>query len=276
MTENYNLTDDNFNVLSKFIYNNYGIHLPISKKILLESRLQKRLRELQKGFNDYINIVLEGGEHEEVIQMINVVSTNKTDFFRENDHFEFLKNTVIKEVSKNKTNLKIWSSACSSGEEVYSIAMTLEEYTELNATHLNYHVVGSDISTNVLQKAYEAVYDEERAKDVPAPLMKKYFLRSKDRNDPKVRVIKKLRDKVRFERFNLVKNIYPKEGTYDIIFCRNVIIYFDKQTQNKIVNNLADCLRPGGYLFLGHSESLIGIDVPLVQVVHTGYKKISQ
>ena len=272
------LSNNEFDKLSKFIYDNYGINLPITKKTLLESRLQKHLRELGvTSFKKYIDSICSGTESEEVVNMINLVSTNKTHFFRESLHFSFLQKEVLPHARPSgKDKFQIWSAASSTGEEVYSIAITLEEFLAKNGQqHINYSILGTDISTDALQAGHNAIYNETQVDGLSLDLKKKYLLKSIDRKERKVRVIKKIRDKVLFKRFNLIQDRYPAPETFDIIFCRNVLIYFDKPTQERVIRSLARCLRIGGYLLLGHSESLMGIDLPLKPRVHTGYQKIA-
>ncbi|UII20817.1 CheR family methyltransferase [Fulvivirga ligni] len=271
------LRDLDFQKLSNYIYERYGINLPLSKKTLLESRLQKHLLSLgMTSFKQYIQHICIEEESPDVIKMVNLVSTNKTHFFREAEHFSFIQNIVLPQLSKDKTkNIKIWSSASSTGEEVYSAAMAIEQFIEKNEVNLAYTLVGSDISTDVLNVARTAIYNEVSIKDLPIEERRKFFLKSKDSNVKKVRINKKLRDRVSFKRFNLIQDRYPAAESFDIIFCRNVLIYFDRETQVNVIRNLTKCLKLGGYLFLGHSESLMGIDLPLKQRIHTAYQKIS-
>lgn len=272
------LNDKDYLKLSTFIRQNFGINLTESKRILLESRMQKRLRlSGYNTFKDYIQKVCEENNQSELINMINVITTNKTDFFREKLHYEYLTEHVLPQYarSKFKNSLKIWSAASSSGEEVYTIAMVIEEFNRLTNNYLNYSIDGTDISTEVLKKGIEAVYSEADINVIPNEMKQRYFLRSKDKAYNKVRVVKKLREKAQFLRFNLMSKNYPSREKYDIIFCRNVLIYFDRPTQEKVIQKLCDTLKPNGYLFLGHSESIIGLNVPLQQVLHTGYRKIA-
>ncbi|MBL3655869.1 CheR family methyltransferase [Fulvivirga sediminis] len=272
---NIQMNMSEFNKLSKFIYAHYGINLPIAKKVLLESRLQKHLRKIGiPSFKKYIEQVCNDQEHEEVVYMINLVSTNKTDFFREKSHFDYMRSIILPQaVIEKEREIKIWSAASSSGEEAYTLAMTMEEFNLQSEHKLHYSIIGSDISTDVLKTGQMAIYDESRISTVPIDLKRKYFLRSKDKSHSKVRLIKSIRDKVKFSRFNLMDERYPTHESFDIIFCRNVLIYFDKETQEKVVTKLTQCLKTGGYLFLGHSESIMGMDLPLVQKIHTGYLK---
>lgn len=271
------LTDSQFDRLSKFIHLEYGIKMPPAKKIMLQSRLQKRLRELKiDSFNTYVDYVFSKDGEGEIIHMIDVVSTNKTDFFREPTHFDYLKNTVLPEfVSTPIPNrqLKVWSAACSSGEEVYTIAMVLAEFFKLHSEY-DFSIFGSDISTRILQKAKEGIYAEDRVNVVPLDIKKKYILRSKDSQKKLVRIVPALRSKVNFARINFMDQSYPINETFDIIFCRNVLIYFDRQTQENVINKLCKHLKPNGYFFLGHSESITGINVPLKHIKPTVFRKI--
>lgn len=270
------LNDSDYLKLSSFIRKNFGINLTEAKRTLLESRLQKRLRLSGiKSFKEYIKNVCEGHHHAELINMVNVVTTNKTDFFREKSHYDYLLSRILPEhaATNTKTELNIWSAASSTGEEAYTTAIVLEEFNRLTNNYLKYSVDASDISTEVLGKGIQAVYTENDITIIPNEMKQRYFLRSKEAGNDKVRVVKKLREKVKFFRFNLMSNAYPSREKYDIIFCRNVLIYFDRATQEQVILKLCESLKTGGYLFLGHSESIIGLNVPLKQVIHTGYKK---
>ncbi len=271
------LSDVEFYKLSRFIYSNYGINLPLAKKTLLESRLQKHLRLSGiPSFKKYVDRICNGEEHEEVVRMINIVSTNKTDFFREKLHFEFMQKEILPafaNVSRGR-EINVWCAAASSGEEPYTIAMTIDDFLANSDTRFSYKIVATDISTDMLKKGRDAIYHEDRIAPVPMEARKKYFLKSKDRSDRKVRVVKELRDKILFKRFNLMTDNYPVQGSYDIIFCRNVLIYFDKVTREKVIRKLCSSLKSGGYLFLGHSESIFGLDVPLISRQHTCYQKL--
>ncbi|MCG8411946.1 MAG: hypothetical protein MI739_11755 [Bacteroidales bacterium] len=274
---NAKMSDSEFDKLSTFIFDQAGIKMPKVKKVMLQSRLQKRLRKLEiTSFDAYIEYLFsEKGQKEEIIHMLDVVSTNKTDFFREPVHFDFLKDQVLPEFIKkqNLDNIKIWSAGCSSGEEPYTVAMVLEEFSnEINS--INYSLTGTDISSQILQKAALAVYKEERITNIPLEIKRKYFLRSKDRNKKTVRIIKKLRDKVKYKRLNFMADVYNLNKEFDVIFCRNVLIYFNRETQEKVINKLCLKLKRNGYLFIGHSESIMGMDVPLKQIKPTIFKRI--
>ena len=274
------LTNKDFNRLSQFIYNQCGIKMPIAKKTMLEARLQKRLRQLQiSSFTEYCDYLFSPrGMEEELIQMIDRVTTNKTDFFREPDHFDYLLNHVLPEWERRQNGaagrrLMLWSAGCSSGEEPYTLAMVLSSYGEANEG-FSFNILATDISTRVLEKARTAVYEEERVEPVPVIFKKKYLLRSKDRQNPMVRIVSELREKVRFRRLNFMDSDFGMREQMDIIFCRNVIIYFDRPTQERLLNKFCKHLAPGGYIFMGHSETLSGLDVPLTSVNPTVYRKL--
>ena len=271
-------TDRDFHQLSRFIYQEFGIQLPDKKKFLLKSRLVKRLKILGiSKYSEYVNYVLEGGQKssEEVIEMIDVVSTNKTDFFRENAHFDFLIDNVVPDfMGKGIKSPKVWSAGCSSGEEVYTICMVFEEECRLNRLR-DYQVYGSDISVSILKKAVKAVYPFSRAEQISDRYRKRYLLKSKGDGKQEVRIVKALRDKTRFMWLNLMDSQYILAKNFDIIFCRNTLIYFDRETQKRVVSNMLKHLKPGGYLFIGHSESLLNHNISnLKQIKPTIYLKI--
>lgn len=272
------LTDKEFEKLSIFIDKQVGIKMPIVKKIMLQSRLQRRLRALNlSDFKTYLEYLFsEEGQKHELIHMLDVVSTNKTDFFREPVHFDFLSQIVlpayIEEFPSNRT-MKLWSAGCSSGEEPYTIAITLNEFQK-QFPGFKYHIHGTDISSRILQQAVNAVYKEERIINIPIELKRKYFLRSKDRQSPTVRVVSDLRKMVSYSRLNFMDNTYELPDFYDLIFCRNVLIYFNRETQEKVIQRLCTKLRSGGYLFIGHSESIMGLDVPLKQIKPTIFQRL--
>lgn len=279
MAENNNkeLSEADFLKLSSFIYNNYGIKLPITKKTMLQSRLLARLKANNiESYKEYCQYVLSGkcGESE-VINMIDLVSTNKTDFYRESAHFDFMKEIALPEFSENNSGkpLKVWSSASSSGEEAYTIAIVISEYLE-GKKKFDFSIFGTDISTRILEKAALGIYPLERVDVIPLSQKKKYLLRGKDPEKPMVRIVPELRAKTRFERLNLMDNSYDVPKEFDIIFCRNVLIYFDRETQEKVINKLCMHLKKGGYFFLGHSESVSGINVPLRQLKPTIFERI--
>lgn len=271
-----NLTDSQFYKLSKYITSKYGIKLPIEKKVMLQSRLQKRLKELRfDSFELYIDYLFQDSNNEDV-NLIDAVSTNKTDFYREPNHFDFITNHFLPEFTRNHTinrELKVWSAGCSSGEEPYTICFVFEEFMRENK-HFLYSVYATDISQEILQKAALGIYKLDKVSVIPLEQKKRYLLKSKDTENPTVRVQPNIRKKVRFEVFNLLRNVYSNDDMFDIIFCRNVLIYFERQIQEQVVNVLVNRLKKGGLFFIGHSESLMGMSVPLELIQPTVFRKV--
>jgi chemotaxis protein methyltransferase CheR len=275
-SSNVKLMDHEFEQLSSFIYSNVGITLPPKKKLLLEGRLQRRLKATKiDSFRNYLKFIFSKHGSAEVINMIDRISTNKTDFFREPHHFEYFNDHILPEFERNSSGqLKIWSSAASSGEEVYTIAMQTEEYIRKNCTQLDYSILGSDISVEILNRAINAVYTEDRVVNIPYELKHRYFMKCKNKSKKLVRISPQLRGKVKFQRLNLMDNSYNVEKDFDVIFCRNVLIYFDRKTQEEVIRKQCNKLKEGGCFFLGHSESILGMQLPLKQINSTIYRKI--
>jgi len=268
-----------FRLLSELIHARCGIKMPPSKKTMLESRLMKRLRVLgmdsYKRYCDYL-LSPEGMENE-LVHMIDVVTTNKTDFFREPEHFSFLLGRVVPEIYERyrrqgvEREIRIWSAGCSTGEEPYSLAMALEEYASNNRCP-GCSILATDISTSVLARAEAGVYDYDKTEPVPMEMLKKYFLKSSDPEQRLVMAGPFLKERVRFRRLNFMDAAFGMRERFDVIFCRNVLIYFDKKTQEAMINRLCQHIYPGGYLFIGRSETLTGMDTPLSLVVPTVYR----
>lgn len=271
------LKESDFRRLSQFIENHLGIKMPPTKRVMLESRLQKRLRLLKYDtFSQYIDFVFsDEGLQSELYHMIDAVTTNKTDFFREADHFDFLLNHwLLQQGSRYNaaTPCRIWSAGCASGEEVYTLMIVMEEFKRQHPDFF-YSIIGTDISLKVLHEAVDAVYEEDKIANLPIEYKKRYFLKSKNPARRAVRVKPEFRNKVRFERLNLMDKEYPFRQAFDIIFCRNVIIYFDRKTQEQLVYHLVSHLKSEGLLFLGHSESMTRLNLPLSLVAPTVYCK---
>jgi chemotaxis protein methyltransferase CheR len=270
------LGDSEFKRLSTFIYSELGIKMPEVKKTMLQSRLQKRLNDLQKySFKEYIDFVFSKDGQGEMVNMLDIVTTNKTDFFRESGHFEFLNDKILPEfiMRSNKPVLKVWSAGCSSGEEPYTLAMILSEFRD-HKKEFDFQITGTDISTRMLVKAATAIYNEDRVANISENLKKRYLLKSKDDQKKTVRIVPELRSKVNFFKVNFMSDVYKMNGQFDVIFCRNVLIYFDRKTQEEVINKLCSYLKPGGYFFLGHSESITNFNVPLKQVQSTIFMKL--
>ncbi len=275
-----NLNKREFQQLSSFIYNNLGIKMPVGKNTMLTGRLTKRLRALSlSSFSEYCDFLFSPeGQEEEMVHLINVVTTNKTDFFREPSHFSYLTQIAIPTLQNIHTfncrkSLKVWSAGCSTGEEPYTLAMVLAE-VQASQPDFRFDILATDISTRVLEIARRAVYPMGLIKPVSSQFRKKYLLKGINKKNPQVRIVPELRKRVRFGRLNFMDENFGLPEKVDIIFCRNVIIYFDKKMQEKLMVKFCRDLNPGGYLFLGHSESLHGYETPLMQVAPTIYRKL--
>ena len=274
------LNESDFNRLSRFIESEDGIKMPSVKKTMLESRLLKRLRKLQipdyKQYCDYL--FSPEGRKEEIPNFINKVTTNKTDFFREPDHFTYLSQFILPKLlsrpGSSNRHLKIWSAGCSSGEEAYTLAMVISEYMEKNPNSAaNFSILATDISEDVLSMGRKAVYDSSRIEPIPISLRKKYLLKSRDRSSSIVKMAPEIRKRVTFRKLNLMDRDFRMKDDIHIAFCRNVIIYFNKETQESILNKIIKNLVPQGYLFQGHSESVQGMSLPLKPIHPTIFKK---
>jgi chemotaxis protein methyltransferase CheR len=271
------ISNADFGRLRSLIYEQSGINLNAEKKTMLELRIKRRLRSLDlNSFAQYCEYLFgPHGQKEEIVHLLDVVSTNKTDFFREPEHFEFLVQKAIPELmARNQSGrpLLVWSAGCSTGEEPYTLAMVLNECA-LAQPGFRFRVLATDISTTVLAKAGRGVFSVEVVGPVPADLRRKYFMRSRDRDSNLLRVVPELRQLVEFRRLNFMDADFGLSQKVDVIFCRNVIIYFDRATQEQIIQKLAAQLVPGGYAFVGHSETLHDMDIPLAPVAPAIYRK---
>ena len=272
------LSSDDLHSLSTFIHEECGIKMPLSKRVMLESRLQKRLRALSiNSFRDYCEYLFsDEGKSRELTHCIDAITTNKTDFFRERSHFEYLVLRALPALISScggsiRKLLTVWSAGCSTGEEPYTLAMVLSEFAGIRPG-FDFSILATDISTRVLKKARLGIYPQESVSPVPEELKSKYLLRSKDSRKGLVRIVPWLRQKITFQKLNFMDNHFNIRDKIDVIFCRNVIIYFDRPMQEQLMDKFCRHLTPGGYLFLGHSETLNGMDLPLVSVAPTIYK----
>ena len=265
------LSDRDFRRFSDLVYQKCGINLHEGKKTLVRARLGKRLRQGGfKDFNTYYQFVSKSDNEQELVQMLDAISTNLTSFFREETHFDFLKEKVYPVfVEKKQKKIRIWSAGCSSGEEPYSLAVCSLDYFGLNSGY-DIKILASDISTRVLNQARQGIYRQERVINMRQPLLRKYFRRGVGTQDGNVRVKPSVREIVQFERINLMEP-FPFQKRFDVIFCRNVMIYFDKVTQERLVNKFYEALCVGGYLVIGHSESLTGVSHPFKYTMPTIY-----
>ncbi len=272
------LSQSEFNRLSGFLQERLGIKLPEAKRTMLSGRLSKRLRLLGlASFAAYCDFVFSPeGQQSELIPMMDAVTTNKTDFFREPAHFEYLANTVLPGlVVKGKRHCRVWSAGCSTGEEPYTLAMLLNEFARQQpGGEFSFEITATDISSRVLDLARQAIYGEERVRPVPTELKRRYLLKGKGANQGMVRIAPELRARVRFGRLIFMQPDFRMPVRQQVVFCRNVLIYFDKNTQEAVINRLCQYLEPGGYLFLGHSESIMGYQVPLVQEAPTVHRRL--
>lgn len=247
------LTDDEFKFITTFIKTNYGINL-LAKRQLIESRMYNTLIEKDLDtFSEYFDIIKKKDENE-ISLLINKLTTNHTYFMREQQHFDYLRDVIMPEqVLKNKAkDMRIWSAGCSSGEEAYTTVMTIKDFLGNQSNSWDTTILATDISTKVINAAQTKIYEELALKDVPVAWKTKYFTK---RTDDFYDLKPEIRKEVVYKVFNLMdKIVYKKQ--YDLIFCRNVMIYFDQATKNALVNRFYDALAPGGYLFIGHSESV--------------------
>jgi len=274
------MSDNEFGRLSDFIGDHCGIKMPAVKKIMLEARLQKRLRALGfSSFREYCDLLFNTPDGAgELVHMIDAVTTNKTDFFREPVHFAFLTENALPEFINDgdqhpAKKFTVWSAGCSTGEEPYTLAIVLSEFAA-RYPGFQFAIMATDISTKVLEQARLGIYDRNQVAMVPPFFMLKYFMRSKDRNKGAVRIVPELRSLVRFQWLNLMnKHFTFFDGDVDAIFCRNVIIYFERETQYKLLSRFCSSLKTGGHLFLGHAETVHGFDLPLVRIASTIYRK---
>ncbi|HPC47340.1 MAG TPA: CheR family methyltransferase [Deltaproteobacteria bacterium] len=271
---------DVFEKLSSLITSELGIKMPPSKKTMLEARLAKRMRDLNiNDLGEYVRFLFTPeGTIRELPHMLDAVTTNKTDFFREPQHFTYLTEHAVPSLVTStgagiRRPLMVWSAACSSGEEAYTLAMVLMEYATRHPG-FRFMVLGTDVSNRMIETARLAVYQDTRAEPIPLQLREKYLLRSKDRSKKLVRMAPEIRSVVRFRRLNFLDDDYQLRERMDVIFCRNVLIYFDRTTQEKVLRHLCEHLAHGGYMFTGHSETISGMNLPLRSVAGTVSRRI--
>jgi len=271
----FRMDEESFARLSQYVTQAYGIQLPATKKSMVESHLDKKVKSLgMSSYKELIDFIFSDESNEgELFHVLDLITTHKTDFFREASHFQFLTQQFLPRYQEenNRNKLNIWSAGCSTGEEPYTLLMALEEYKKAHP-ELTYCLLASDISIRVIQIASQGEYDIEKMETVP-PEMRQTYIQT-DKTDPKrVRVKPQYRTKIQYKRINLMHDNYGLiKNDLDIIFCRNVLIYFEKTTQEQVIRKFCNLLRPGGLLFLGHSESIMGMNLPLHQVGPTVYR----
>lgn len=275
LTTDYALTEADFKRISDMVYKYCGINLHDGKMELVRARIAKRLRANGcSSASEYIDRVLADTSGEEFAVLIDAMSTNLTSFFRESDHFNHLTGKFLPPLIAKRRNRRIraWSAGCSSGEEPYTLSMVLHDTFKDKGTW-DIKILATDISTQVLRAARRGIYSPERLKNVPMGMRSTYFEEVRTGGEIMFQVTDALRDMIAFNRLNLMEK-WPFTGPFDFIFCRNVMIYFDKPTQERLVNRYYDCLEPGGLLFTGHSESLTGITHRFKYVEPTIYGKL--
>lgn len=278
----YDISTEEFDLIAEYIYQEIGIHLPKHKITLVRSRLSKRLRHLGlNSFTEYYNYLLDERTGEELLMLTNEISTNVTSFFREPSQWEYLEEELLNviDINKKEKKIRIWSSACSSGQEPYTIIMFLMN-TLKNPLQWDIKILATDISEEILEKAQAGIYSSEDVKGLPINMINNFFLKeqiqTKEGKKIKYRIKENIKKYITFRKFNLVLGDYSfiKEGTFDWIFCRNVMIYFDKETKESVVLNLINKVKKEGHFLIGHSESLVTMNSKLINLIAPSiYKK---
>lgn len=258
-----------FKQFSRIIHENFGINYSIKKKQILKNRIDSRLKELNlNDYNDYL-LLLKTGDKKELQELADKITTNTTYFFREPEHFDFLKKRIFNEINNGKySTIRIWSAPCSTGEELYSIGMTAQKFKE-NNNNFAYKIYGSDISDSALNKAKTGIYSDEDISNMKLSFKSKYF--EKVQKQHKIKQV--IRQNCMIYKMNFMEDELPSKTKFDVIFCRNLLMYFKKEEQQKIVNNLCERLNKNGYFFISQNESLHGLDIPLKQVSHSIFQK---
>lgn len=270
------MRESDFNIFRELIYKESGINLEIRKKKMLESRLQKILKHNDIGsFSDYYEYVISDRSGKALAELGNRVSTNLTYFLREKDHYDYLiakalPEILFRKIENNDNDIRIWSAGCSTGEEPYTIIMLLKDYMGDEYKNFDSGILATDISTAALTKAINGVYRYDKIKDLPDDLLKKYF---RKKGVDEWEVIEEVKNEITFRRFNLMTDKFPFKKPFDIIFCRNVMIYFDPPTKEELVRKFYDITVKDGYLFVGHSESLKHISADYKYIMPAVYKK---
>jgi chemotaxis protein methyltransferase CheR len=269
----FEFSDADFESIRERVYSHAGISLSDAKRNLVYSRLARRLRRLKlPSFRAYVDY-LDANYDAELTEFLNAITTNLTSFFRERHHFEILRRDVLPEIMgvKHDRRIRIWSAGCSTGEEPYSLAMTVRDAIPAGAGW-DARILATDLDTNVLQTASAGIYEEERVRQLPQATLRRWFHRGRGANAGRVRVAEELRALITFNRLNLM-GAWPMKGPFDVIFCRNVVIYFDKDTQRRLFERYANLLAPHGYLFVGHSETLYKVTDRFELIGQTVYRK---
>jgi chemotaxis protein methyltransferase CheR len=272
------LSQRDFARLARFIQDYSGIKMPAGKITMLEGRLRARVRATgTASLADYCRYLFDqDGIAAETVHLIDAVTTNKTEFFREPEHFRILAETILpatlEQGTARRTPVKVWSAAASTGAEPYTLAMVLDDFA-LRYPGFRSSIVATDICTEVLQVALRGIYPQSMMTPVPPAMRQRYVRNSRDRSKSLARIVPELRARVQYARLNLMDSSYPLDRDMDVIFCRNILIYFEKPNQDAVMRRLCDHLRPGGHLILGHSESLTGFDLPLRSLGATVFQR---
>lgn len=267
------ITEKEFVEIARFIKENYGINLQKEKKELVKSRLGITI--MNKGFSsfeEYFDFLINESSGNAIMEFIDKITTNYTFFMREKDHFSFLIENVlpwIKNTERNK-DLRIWSAGCATGEEPYTLSMIISDFFAIEKANWNTSLLATDISNKALNIAKEGIFTKESLKQLPEVWIKRYF---KDFEENNVKINDSIRDDIVFRKFNLMQETFPFRKKFHVIFCRNVMIYFDNETRDNIVRKFYDCLEPGGYLFIGHSETISRANIPFKAIKPSIYRK---
>jgi chemotaxis protein methyltransferase CheR len=267
------ITEREFSQLVDFIKTRYGVNL-FNKKALVIGRLQNYAEQNGfKNFSEYLEFVLSDKTGSAITTLINKITTNHTFFMREKEHFNFFRSRVLpylEATESAKKDLCIWSTGCSTGEEPYTLAMIIDEYFGVEKSLWNTVILATDISTKVIETAFNGVYSNEGIEVLPQKWKKDYFVRVNEENS---KIISRIKDEIVFKKFNLMEEIFPFRRKFHVIFCRNVMIYFDLKTRTELVNKFYDFMKPGGYLFIGHSESLSREETRFKYILPAVYRK---
>lgn len=272
------IRESDYRYVADLLYERFGIQFGDRKKVLVAGRLAKRLRELGlSSFSDYIKLLQSDSSGVELVEFVNRLTTNHSFFFRENEHFEFLKREVlpplVQEASRGRGEpLRIWSAGCAAGEEAHTIAMVLRESLGEAFRSLDPSILATDISIHALKEAVAGIYPVNRFNETPKAFLTRYFEKVDDEH---WKALPSIHDLILFKRLNLMGNSYPFKGKFDVVFCRNVMIYFDNDARRRLVATIHNVVRPGGYLFIGHSETLQRAECPFAYIKPAIYRKES-
>ena len=261
-----------FEKFRKIVYEKSGISLGERKEALVAARVGKRMRVLEiDDYQAYLRRVVNDETGAEVVHLLDAISTNVTSFFREENHFEFLEDVILHRLAEGQSRFRLWSAACSTGEEPLTLAMTMMDC--LNGNNHDLRILATDISTQALDKCRVANYDKDRIKNVPPLLRDRYFDATKDESGTSYSAKRPIKDVIVFKRLNLSTPPFPMRGPFDVIFCRNVMIYFDNHVRGRLLADMYRLLRPGGYLMVGHAESLTGMVSSFKSIMPSVYVK---